>query len=281
MKRTTILFAALFAAARAAFGAPCPPVEYELLQYVATDGNLKPYVDTGHRPTSNTKVAIDMAFLGAADTYTASDWIAIWGYRKTYKTDMFAFFVKKDASQVALNYKTTDVQPASGILLGERFIFRNDNARQYVTRVERGEQETCIHSAADQSFAAGSGWTITIFGMRGTTVSDVDCRNVKMRLYGCRIWEGDELVRDFVPVRRVADSAVGLYDLAGGGFYPNKGTGALVAGPAPAMRVDGSPVRYTRPAPYYGQTTALEPGVSYAFSAPASWTNEAGNAAAD
>ena len=281
MKMTTILFAALFAAARAAFGAPCPPVEYELLQYVATDGNLKPYVDTGHRPTSNTKVAIDMAFLGAADTYTASEWIAIWGYRKTYKTDMFAFFVKKDASQVALNYKMTDVQPASGILLGERFIFRNDNARQYVTRVERGEQETCIHSAADQSFAAGSGWTITIFGMRGTTVSAVDCRNVKMRLYGCRIWEGDELVRDFVPVRRVADSAVGLYDLAGGGFYPNKGTGALVAGPAPAMRVDGSPVRYTRPAPYYGQTTALEPGVSYAFSAPASWTNEAGNAAAD
>ena len=167
MKRATILFAALFAAARAAFGAPCPPVEYELLQYVATDGNLKPYVDTGHRPTSNTKVAIDMVFLGAADTYTASEWIAIWGYRKTYKTDMFAFFVKKDASQVALNYKTTDVQPASGILLGERFIFRNDNARQYVTRVERGEQETCIHSAADQSFAAGSGWTITIFGMRG------------------------------------------------------------------------------------------------------------------
>ena len=51
-----------------------------------------------------------------------------------------------------------------------------------------------------------------------------------MRCYGCKIWNGTALVRDFVPVRRKEDGALGVLDCAGGGFYPNNGSGTFTAG---------------------------------------------------
>ena len=208
--------------------APEPPAGYAPLEYIATDGSDKPYIDTGYLPTSNTKIAIDMAYLGT--DYTG-DWVPIWGYRKKANSDAYAMFVKNDATQFALNFKATDTKSTSGVIRGERFIFRNDNARHYVTRLERSEDEICIFPAADQTFAAEAGWTIALFGFRtatGAAASAFDCRQVKMRLYRFKIWEGSTLVRDFVPVRREADSAIGLYDLLGeGGFLANKGTGSL------------------------------------------------------
>lgn len=39
------------------------------------------------------------------------------------------------------------------------------------------------------------------------------------RLYYAKIWDGDTLIRDLVPVVRAADGVPGLYDLAEGGFY--------------------------------------------------------------
>lgn len=49
-------------------------------------------------------------------------------------------------------------------------------------------------------------------------------------LYGVEIWESDTLERDMIPVKRVADSIIGLYDRVDGVFYTNSGTGSFVAG---------------------------------------------------
>ena len=56
-------------------------------------------------------------------------------------------------------------------------------------------------------------------------------------LYGCKITKGGELVRDYVPCRRTADGKFGLYDLKGGGFCGNEGTGAF-GGPIPERDFD-------------------------------------------
>ena len=266
--------AALLAACMPFGSAAALPAGYVPLEYISVDGSAKPYIDTGHLPTSNTKIAIDMAYLGAGGT---DAWIPIWGYRKTYNADQYAFFISKDCTQFALNYKATDTKSTSGVSLGERFIFRNDNARHYVTRLERNEAETCIYNAADQSFTAGSGWTVTIFGMRGTSVSTFDCRKVKMRLYGFKIWEGTSLVRDFVPVRRESDSAIGLFDVASenGTFYANAGTGSLAAGPVlDGLDIDGTPDEYGEPTPTYGFVEGLAAGYSLPVSCPAAYTND-------
>lgn len=47
-----------------------------------------------------------------------------------------------------------------------------------------------------------------------------------MALYYCRIFDGDTLLRDYIPCIN-ASGAVGLYDLVGRQFYGNAGTGVF------------------------------------------------------
>ena len=51
-----------------------------------------------------------------------------------------------------------------------------------------------------------------------------------MRLYSFKIADNGVLVRDFVPVKRISDGAVGLYDSVNDQFYTNAGTGTFIAG---------------------------------------------------
>lgn len=46
------------------------------------------------------------------------------------------------------------------------------------------------------------------------------------RMYYCKIWDNDILVRDFIPAVRDSDGKVGFYDLVTNQFYTNAGTGA-------------------------------------------------------
>jgi len=64
----------------------------------------------------------------------------------------------------------------------------------------------------------------------------------KAKLYGAKLWENDELVRNFVPCRRLEDGAIGLYDAVSGAFFGNSGTGSFTAGAAknsPSMLEQG------------------------------------------
>lgn len=66
-----------------------------------------------------------------------------------------------------------------------------------------------------------------------------------MRLYGLRLTRGNEVLRDFVPVR-AASGELGLYDKAHKTFYGNAGTGAFTAGPeAGTVSVQSSSVKIT------------------------------------
>ena len=47
-------------------------------------------------------------------------------------------------------------------------------------------------------------------------------------IYSCYITEDYKVVRNFIPCKRNSDSAGGMYDLAGGKFYTNKGTGDFI-----------------------------------------------------
>lgn len=52
----------------------------------------------------------------------------------------------------------------------------------------------------------------------------------KCTLYGARISQGEEVIRDYVPCYRKSDGEVGLYDMCTGTFLPNLGTDPLEKG---------------------------------------------------
>jgi hypothetical protein len=51
-----------------------------------------------------------------------------------------------------------------------------------------------------------------------------------MRLYSCKIYDNETLIRDYVPARSNSDNVLGLYDLVNDVFYTNAGTGTFIAG---------------------------------------------------
>ena len=67
---------------------------------------------------------------------------------------------------------------------------------------------------------------LSLLGYNKTTPAAVSAK-----LYSCQMYNGSILIYNFVPCISPS-GAVGLYDLVGGTFYPNSGTGAFTAGPA-------------------------------------------------
>ena len=53
-----------------------------------------------------------------------------------------------------------------------------------------------------------------------------------IRIYHLKMWQNGSLVRDFYPCYRNLDNAAGLFDSVNRVFYPNLGSGSIVAGQA-------------------------------------------------
>ena len=61
--------------------------------------------------------------------------------------------------------------------------------------------------------------------------ADSDVAPSKMKLYSFKIYEGDELVLDLIPVKRNSDNVVCAYDTVSETYFTNEGTGVFTAGP--------------------------------------------------
>lgn len=82
-----------------------------------------------------------------------------------------------------------------------------------------------------------------------------------MALYYCRIFDGDTLLRDYIPCIN-ASGAVGLYDLVGRQFYGNAGTGMFSAGPRDELTLpDGyTELEYIQSSGTQYVNTGVKPG---------------------
>ena len=81
---------------------------------------------------------------------------------------------------------------------------------------------TAVNSSA-QSFTGGAG--IYLFARNYSSLS-----YGSLKMYGCKIYSSDALVRDFIPCKN-ASGTVGLWDDVNSVFYQNNGTGSFTAGP--------------------------------------------------
>ena len=116
-------------------------------------------------------------------------------------------------------------------------------------------------------------WLFACNGNGSPSANSIGC----LRIYSCQIYDGETLVRDFVPVLD-ANGKPGLLDVAQGRneFYVNKATSGDDFTPGPVVNgimVVGVPSAYGNPDPGYGLKEDLSPGTTCTFTAPAVWTN--------
>lgn len=185
------------------------PLEYTQVEYIESDGTQ--YVDTGYKPNNNTRVVLDFqitnnlnainGLFGSRNATSATATLSFdfWGYNSTtFRTNFFG----QDATINGLSsseHYTVDKDKNVTAISDKTVTIKNTigqcNLNLYLL---------CINVAATADYFAHA------------------------RIYECKIYDDDILVRDFVPAKK--DGIIGLYDKVGKKMYGNSGVGDFIAG---------------------------------------------------
>lgn len=179
------------------------PEGYLQLSYIQSSGTQ--YIDTGFKPNQGTRVIMDVesstdstaAFFGTRDTETTNSYI-LWQLSGTsIRSDYGANQVQQDTS-------------SSGVRV----------------TIDKNRNICTFGSVSIENEASTFSCANNLLLLTASTGGTVDTRKLVARLYSCKVYDDDLLIRDFVPVKNETDQ-VGLYDLVEEKFYANAGTGAF------------------------------------------------------
>ena len=179
------------------------PEGYLQLSYIESSGTQ--YIDTGFKPNNNTRVVMDVMS-------TSSGTFAFFGTRDTETTNAYILWQLSDTS-IRSDYGAGQVQQTVDSAVVRTTIDKNRDTCVFASLVVENEasQFTCTNN---------------LLLLTTSTGGAVDTRKMSARLYSCKIYDDDLLIRNFVPVKNESDQ-VGLYDLVEEKFYANAGTGAF------------------------------------------------------
>ena len=186
---------------------------YDQLEYIESSGSQ--YINTGVPSTSTTRLSITFK---PSDTYINDRMISgFYNGSNTNTCIYYAYRYTGESSSYNFSYGYTN-----------NFVAYNTNKHTFITRGNSLNWDGT--SITLNGSASWSGLNYYICGRNNN--GKADCLGA-YKLYSVNIDTGSNIpVRQFVPVRRIADSAIGLYDLASDTFFGNSGSGSFIAGPS-------------------------------------------------
>lgn len=198
------------------------PEGYTELEYIEGAGNQ--YVDTGLKPNQNTTVEMQFKMVNTNADY------ALFGSRDSAQANMYTLISRGSTFRASIAGTISDfydfgadmTQPVTAVM-GDGGVDINGSARQISTSAFQCAYTCLILAARNGSTPA---W------------------GALARLYYCRIYDGETLVRDYVPATDPGGTA-GLFDLVNAQFYGNAGSGAFTPGPSAANPPDPELDPYT------------------------------------
>ncbi len=190
------------------------PSGFQQVEYIQSSGTQ--YIDTGVPITSDLRMVleranidIDEGFEGAIFNDDSSVSIFTWGYNSNLNNKYSSLIGSNPSAWISSNVSADT----------EKHIFDLSNGSQKIDGVEYGTQTIQPYLFAIGLFAwhMREGWN----------------ERRKARVYSCKFYNGDTLIRDFIPCYRKSDNEIGLYDIINGQFYTNSGSGSFTCYPAP------------------------------------------------
>ena len=199
---------------------------FDPYNYIAAEKGA--YIDTGYKPTENTRVVMDVYVNGGREY-----WFGVWD--TNYNQSAFA--LGNDGEGIYAGYGnqggTNSMGPLSN---GFHTVEMNKNEVYF-----DGVHYTGIaHSYSSEGFPIQN--TLYLFAQNRKGKAIVLDDQSTICCYGCEIYEGDTLVHKFVPVKAGYsgdyeglydgiyagfNGASGLLDVVGGLFYENSGTASM------------------------------------------------------
>lgn len=192
-------------------------VKYTPVEYISSTGTQ--YINTGYVPTPNTRVVID-AEVTSQNTASCSYFGERSGSGGTDKT-AYEIWSMGTAANVSSDF------------FGNRVSYTISTKQRLL--IDKNKATVTINGNTVTNSAAAGTATIPAYifasNDKGTAMYFIN-----MKLYSCKIYENDVLVRDYIPAKDEWGN-VGLWDDVESKFYYNAGTDSFKA---PNIRMIGS-----------------------------------------
>ena len=186
------------------------PEGFAQVEYIQSDGSE--FFDTGIVPDANTRVVMDFQLVTAGST------------------NQCLFGV---VGQFSFRWYGS----------GSAFRSNGSNSVNFPTSISATDRhivdKTAIKTTIDRDFSVtttAGNCTLPLY-LLAQKASSGATNYAKAKLFRCQIFNGDAFARAFVPCKNPTGT-VGLYDLVGGKFYGNAGTGSFTAGPVVTWETD-------------------------------------------
>lgn len=189
------------------------PGGYTELAYIESSGTQ--YIDTGYAPNQNTRVIAEME-IGSVNPSSKG----LFGTRNANTTAASLSY-----NLWSLNGGTTARSDYFGSAVSKTFDFLG----QRVSIDKNGRTCTINDTVLTNETATGQA-TLNLYLFTVNNSGSVNTAlNITAKLYSCQIYDGETLVRNFIPCIN-PEGMVGLFDVVGLAFYGNLGTGSFTAG---------------------------------------------------
>lgn len=182
------------------------PKQVNLVNFIESSGTQ--CINSLFMPTENTRVEADLEFLDGNTTYNT-----IFGVGQTSSNQFVVY--RNGANMTGQVYSTTTYTTSGVTNTGRHKCVLSNSLFQYGTYSAKVNSESFNYTYPLYIFALNSAGSVTLYA--------------HMRLYGLKIYEGNLLVRDFVPCYD-PDGVVCLYDNVNKKYYYNAGSGEFTAG---------------------------------------------------
>ena len=212
--------------------------------YIQSDGTSG--ISTGYRMNGTSRLEVDFAMVDVSDTSTWNE-CRIFGtdnsaYEPTLQTCVYATYTASNGNKffrVRAKTSASSSQPTkykSGVDTGRHtVVFDLPNAKMVFMTGGVTNSYGYSDGGADKTVDAGvsfageeSTMPLSLFGRWSNAQATTFANMARVRIYGVKIYEGDVLVRDFVPCLK--DGVACFKDLKNGGFIIGENASAFTAG---------------------------------------------------
>jgi hypothetical protein len=185
---------------------------YTQCSYIQSSGNE--WINTGITGKANTRVQADFVIKAAV-----SGWWAVFG-ACAYNINRSYLFGINNLSTITVQSGTSSYKDVS-YSFNLQTHYRIDMNPPY-TYVNDALVCTLNHSGHNTPVPLALFWQ--------NYSSSTNMAKARIQLYSCKIYDGNTLVRNYIPAVRNADSVAGLFDTVSMSFFTNAGTGAFTYG---------------------------------------------------
>ena len=200
-----------------------PNDSYEYLSFIGTNGNQ--YINLNYKAKTNTMVELDFQLYENENSYepAVTNFNNIIGI-DTLESNKFNANFGADDNQFNQIFYWVDIPYVSG---GPTYSYiYNDVLKRSIMTVKSGSATYQGVSHDIEVKSSDNEGNMVLFGSYSAAINGiVPFGRYNSKIYNFRIYEGEELVCDLVPLYRKSDGVAGLYDFINDVFYESDGSG--------------------------------------------------------